>query len=356
MPSIEGGGVEKNLFIITNYLAQKFRYIGLITVSKKFSFKFNRSIKILAPKQKFWDKMNRKVKYLISILLLIKEILNDRNLIVFSFQANIYCTIICKIFCIKIITRPNVAPAKWSKNIIQRKIFSFFFKLSNKVIVNSIEFKRKLKKELDVNSICIYNPLNKNEILKKSKKRSIKIFKKNKSLKIINVGRLTDQKDQITFLRGLNELKNKVNFQAVILGKGELKNNLERYINENNLEKNVKIKDYVENPYPFIRQADLFVLSSKFEGLPNVLLESLTLNKFIISSNCQTGPKEILMNGKGGFLFQVGNYRQLAQKIFIYKQNKNQSKKKLKYAVKKIYRFDFQKNLNQYFKLIKSEL
>ena len=89
MPSMEGGGVEKNLFIITNYLAQKFRYIGLITVSKKFSFKFNRSIKILAPKQKFWDKMNRKVKYLISILLLIKEILNDRNLIVFSFQANI---------------------------------------------------------------------------------------------------------------------------------------------------------------------------------------------------------------------------------------------------------------------------
>ena len=87
----------------------------------------------------------------------------------------------------------------------------------------------------------------------------------------------------------------------MILGKGELKNNLERYINENNLEKNVKIKDYVENPYPFIRQADLFVLSSKFEGLPNVLLESLTLNKFIISSNCQTGPKEILMNGKGGF-------------------------------------------------------
>ena len=59
---------------------------------------------------------------------------------------------------------------------------------------------------------------------------------------------------------------------------------------------------------------------------------------------------------KGVFLFQVGNYRQLAQKIFIYKQNKNQSKKKLKYAVKKIYRFDFQKNLNQYFKLIKSEL
>ena len=53
----------------------------------------------------------------------------------------------------------------------------------------------------------------------------------------------------------------------------------------------MKIYNFVDNPYPLIKQADLFILTSKFEGLPNVLLEALTLKKFIISSNCPTGPK-----------------------------------------------------------------
>ena len=71
----------------------------------------------------------------------------------------------------------------------------------------------------------------------------------------------------------------------------------------------------------------MFVLSSKFEGLPNVLLESLVLKKFIISSDCRTGPKEILLDGKGGFLFNVGDYKMLEKRIkyffLIKKMSKN---------------------------------
>ena len=68
------------------------------------------------------------------------------------------------------------------------------------------------------------------------------------------------------------------------------------------------------------------MLSSKYEGLPNVLLEALTLKKFIISTNCPTGPKEILLNGKGGLLFNVGNYNQLSEKILFYVKNKKSVK------------------------------
>ena len=64
---------------------------------------------------------------------------------------------------------------------------------------------------------------------------------------------------------------------------------------------------YTNNPFPYIKQADIFVLSSLFEGLPNVLLEAILLKNFIISSNCKTGPKEILDYGKGGLLFKIGN-------------------------------------------------
>ena len=61
----------------------------------------------------------------------------------------------------------------------------------------------------------------------------------------------------------------------------------------------------MRNPYPVIKECDLIILSSKYEGLPNVLLESLVLKKFIISSDCRTGPREILDNGKGGFYLKL---------------------------------------------------
>ena len=77
----------------------------------------------------------------------------------------------------------------------------------------------------------------------------------------------------------------------------------------------MRIINFLDNPYPIIRETELFILSSKYEGLPNVLLESLVLKKMIISSNCRTGPKEILLNGKGGLLFKVGNHKDLYKKI-----------------------------------------
>ena len=83
MPSIEGGGVEKNLFIITNFLTKKYNNLSLITVSKKFSSKFNNSVKLICPRLNIWDQMNRRIKYIISIFLLIKELLNNRNIYCF---------------------------------------------------------------------------------------------------------------------------------------------------------------------------------------------------------------------------------------------------------------------------------
>ena len=94
------------------------------------------------------------------------------------------------------------------------------------------------------------------------------------------------------------------------MGRGELKNNLKEYINEK-LNKFIKLKNFHNNPFKFLKQCDLFILTSKFEGLPNVLLESIALKKFVISSDCPTGPKEILLNGKGGLLFKVGDYKDL---------------------------------------------
>ncbi len=355
MPSIEGGGVEKNLFLVCNYLSKKFKKIKIITISKKYKKKFNKSIDVITFSFDLFDKFSRRIKYLLSIILLIKEILKDRKIVVFSFQANLYCIVICKLFSVKVISRSNSAPIGWSKNFLKKQIFKIVLNLSNVVIVNSYQFKNDLKKEFNVKAKTIYNPLNKIEILKKTRQKSRKIFDTKIKLRILNIGRFTDQKDQLTFLKSLNLIKNDFEFEARIVGRGKLRKKLQNYINNQNLQKNVKILDFVDNPYPLIKQSNLFVLTSKFEGLPNVLLESLVLRKFVISSNCHTGPKEILLNGRGGLLFKVGDFKELAGKIRYYFFNKKKCQKLSTRAFKSLKRFDYKKNLKEYENLIRSQ-
>ena len=354
IPSIEGGGVEKNFFLISNYLIKKFDNLTIITISRKQKKNFDKSIKFVSLSSNRWENSGRGLKYILAIILLIKEIFKNKNSIVFSFQANIYCILICKLLGIKIISRLNSAKYNLNNNFFKLKIFKIFFSFADKIIVNSQELKNYLKKEFKVNSTCIYNPLNTTEIRKKAQIKSKRIFGKNKKIKILNIGRFTDQKDQITLLKALNFIKNKIDYEAVILGKGILKSRLNKYIVKNKLNKNVKIMNFVENPFNLIKQTNIFILSSKYEGLPNVLLEALVLKKFIISSDCPTGPKEILLNGKGGLLFKKEDHKELSKKIIYFSNNKKKCEKLLKTAIKNLYRFNYEKNLTSYLKLIKS--
>jgi glycosyltransferase involved in cell wall biosynthesis len=157
-----------------------------------------------------------------------------------------------------------------------------------------------------------------------------------------------DQKQQLVLIQALNELKKKINFKAVIIGQGKLKNILNNKIIEFNLSKKVKIINFQKNPYNILKKSDLLIHTAKYEGLPNVLLEALVLKKFIISSNCPTGPREILDNGKGGLLFKVGNFKELSKKIIYYKNNMQKLKKKIFHARSLLHRFDIKKNLNKY--------
>ena len=354
MPSIEGGGVEKNLFIVANYLIKRLPNLSVITASKKYKIKFNKNINLIFPKSDKWDKITRRGKYLICLFLLFLEIRKKKEIVVFCFQAHLYCIILCKLFKIKILIRSNSSPSGWSRNSIKRFIYKKVLNLADKILVNSLEFKKQLKHQFNLKSECIYNPLNIVEIRKLSKIKINEKFFKSSSLKIINIGRFADQKDHLTLLRAINFLKNRMAIRLILIGGGKNEKKIKEYIALNNLTKIVKVKNFMKNPYPYIKKADLFVLTSLYEGLPNVLLESLALNKFVLSSNCPTGPSAILDNNKGGLLFKVNNHKDLASKILFFISNKNKNKKKLIYACARLHRFDYNKNLNKYYNLLVS--
>ena len=354
MPFIGVGGVEKNLYLVSNYFSQKLDNIFICTGSIKYKNKFHTKINFLKPKNNLSDKLNIRFRYFYCLLLLFRFILKNKNTIVFCFQANVYCVVLCKILNIKIIVRCNTSPTGWHHNFIKRYIYKKIISLADEVITNSLEFKKEMKINLNINSKCIYNPLNKKEILKKSKEKTdFKFFDNKKYLRLINVARLTDQKDLITILKSAEFLKSKkINFKLLLIGSGDQEKKLKNFIEDKQLKSEVKVLKSQDNPYKFINKSDIFILSSKYEGLPNVLIEAALLRKIIITTNCPTGPKEIILNGKGGVIFEIGNYIDLSNKIIQFKKNKQKFNQKIKTIYKSLDRFDLKSNLEKYYKVI----
>jgi glycosyltransferase involved in cell wall biosynthesis len=353
IPSIESGGVEKNLFIISNYLIKKFPKIELITANYNYKNRFDKKIRLITPKSKFWIRQKRIYKYFICLLLLLKAIINNKNILVLSFQANLYAILITKIFLGKIIIRANSSPSGWTNNFFKILIYRIIFRLADKIIVNSKELKNEFLKFFIVKTKVIYNPLDISIIRKSIQKKLKSNFFKKGNINLITIGRFVSQKNHLLILKAIKILKEKLPIKLLIMGQGQLLSEYKNFVSKNNLKNEVLIINYQKNPYNFIKNADIFILSSIYEGLPNVLLEAQYLKKIIISSNCPTGTSEILLNGKAGFLFKNNNLNDLCKKIIYVTQNKKIANLKIRNGYKNIYRFDYNKNLLSYSKIIK---
>jgi glycosyltransferase involved in cell wall biosynthesis len=132
---------------------------------------------------------------------------------------------------------------------------------------------------------------------------------------IMGVGRLTRQKDFPTLLRAFALVREKRLCHLTILGEGRDRVILESLARELGIRRDVCFPGFVENPYAYMRKAALFVLSSVWEGSPNVLTEALALGTPVVSTDCPSGPREILANGRYGPLVRMGDYHALARSI-----------------------------------------
>ena len=136
---------------------------------------------------------------------------------------------------------------------------------------------------------------------------------------ILAVQRLEEtQKDSTTLIKAYKILTEQygITDKLYIIGEGKSRQALTKLCKGLKLENDVYFLGLKENPYPWIRKSRLFVLSSKFEGLPTVLIEALSLEKAIVSSNCPTGPMEILDNGNAGTLVPMEDEKSMAEAIF----------------------------------------
>ena len=210
----------------------------------------------------------------------------------------------------------------------------------SKHLSNEIKKKFCIKKKV----FNLPNPI----ILKKITKNKKKIYD------FISIASLTDQKDHLTLLKAFKiALKTNKKLKLVIIGEGVLKLRILEFIKENKLKNNVFLLYYKKNFLEYVNKSKLFILSSQYEGYPNVLLDAANNSLPIISTNCKYGPSEILFNGKYGKLFEIGNYFKLSKLMLLNHKILKKIPKKylkmndLKIIGKKYYDLFFNKNFKK---------
>ena len=173
-------------------------------------------------------------------------------------------------------------------------------------------FSLKIQKK----SIIIPNPINEDFICKP--------FNGKREKTIVTVGRLTEQKNHKLLIDAFYEVhKIYSDYKLKIYGSGELYNQLQKQIKDLNLEKYVFLEGEVNDIKNVMYKAEMFVLSSNYEGMPNALMEAMALGLPCISTNCPIGgPKYLIQNNKNGILIDTNNKEELINKIIFYIENK----------------------------------
>src|SRR5690349_12244740 len=132
---------------------------------------------------------------------------------------------------------------------------------------------------------------------------------------VLGIGRLERQKDFPTLIRAVALLRRRRPVRLLILGEGSQRPALEALIQQSGLQGDAALPGFVDNPYGYLSRARVFALSSIFEGLPTVLIEALALGTPVVSTDCPTGPREILEAGRLGRLVPMGDPAALAEAI-----------------------------------------
>ena len=164
---------------------------------------------------------------------------------------------------------------------------------------------------------------------------------------ILGAGRLTQAKDFTNLVRAFSIVRKTQHVRLIILGEGNEKESLQNLADQLGLTNDFSLPGFVRNPHSFMKNAAVFVLSSLWEGLPTVLIEALACGTPVVSTDCPSGPSEILEGGRLGHLVPISDEGALAEAIL----NKLQSPgSKAEPAV--IKRFSQETTCHQYQKLI----
>jgi N-acetylgalactosamine-N,N'-diacetylbacillosaminyl-diphospho-undecaprenol 4-alpha-N-acetylgalactosaminyltransferase len=246
------------------------------------------------------------------------------NVISFLYRAD-YINILSTVFGVnhrKIINIRSTTSRYLNEGLLGKInlfLIRLLFNKANIIVSNSSGVDKDLKSLMNIKTETkvIYNPLDLEMIARKKDICEDSVFDFHKDIKyIISVGRLIPLKRNKDLIKAFYELQKKdENLELLFVGDGKLKEELLSYTKELKIDKKVHFIGNVINPFYYLSKSDLFVLNSEVEGFPNVLVEAMACKVPVISSDCKSGPSEILDGETYGYLYPVGDVDMLVKKM-----------------------------------------
>ena len=312
-PSMQGGGAERVVSILSNNLLEKGFEVGIVVVSFETSkYELNPNIQTkwlrsdlarnLPPLQRIKTRRKKIKEAVLS--------LNPDVVISFTSTTNIDTCIALKRTKVKLIVSERNDPQRDPSSKIKRVIRRFVYKRANGFVFQTQFAQEYFSKKIRNRSTVIFNPIS---------DKLMEPYFGDREKRVVAVGRLFPQKNYGLLLRAFGKFYNHhPEYSLEIFGIGEQENNIKNTIRDLGLEKSVILRGYAVNVHEQIKNAAFFVMTSDYEGMPNALLEAMAIGLPCISTDCPCGgPRTLIKNSVNGLLVPVGEENLLLEKMML---------------------------------------
>lgn len=238
-----------------------------------------------------------------------KVLRNIDMLVVMGVPFCLFTIPACFFLKMKTVVSERNAPAQFSGKRVTKILSRFLMRFADGYVFQTSEAKQFYNKMLHGKGEVIFNPLESSNLPLSTPEQQTKT--------IVNVGRLSPQKNQALLISAFNAIKEEYpDYNVVIYGDGGEKHSLEEQIKNSGLENRVNLAGNVYDVHERIKNAAVFVFTSNYEGMPNALIEAMAMGLPCISTDCPCGgPRELIVNGENGILIPVGDESSLVNAL-----------------------------------------
>lgn len=319
MSALTMGGAERVAISLANYLSEKEEIYLISFDNQEPSYALNKKVHLFLNKEKI---VNNRLKGFQQRLKFVKKTLKEihPDVIFTMFYQTAAFALYYKYFSnnkkVVVISSERCNPLSADRGNFSKFLNEKISKHCDGFIFQTERVKKLYHPSIQKKSIVIHNPIS-NPLLKEISKDKVRTEKT-----ITSMGRLTEQKAQDVMIRAFSKIASDFkDYKLVIYGEGELRPYLENLIKELNLNNQVLLPGASSSALIDVSKSQVFLLTSRFEGMPNALMEAMAVGIPSISTDCNFGPAELIENEKNGFLVKVDDEEEIASKLRLLLEN-----------------------------------
>lgn len=320
------GGAQRVISTLSNILIKKYNITIITTVKSKPFYSLDKRINLVA----CYDedevllnstnllhsiKLNYNTSKRVTHIVKVEKI---DVIIGFITKTNIYAVIAAKLNSIPSIISERTNPDNAKIPVFWKVLRKIVYPFTNYLVVQTLNVREFYIKWINPNKIILLpNPISTNLAIKKKECNRKNI--------VLTAGRLHWVKNQKMIIEAFTNI-NTNNWQLLILGEGEEREELEKLIKKKNVN-NIQLLGSKSNIEDYYNEAKIFTFTSFYEGFPNALIEAMHFGLAPISTNCPSGPSELIENGVNGFLIEIGDVKALERQLEVIMNNHELRKK-----------------------------